>query len=109
MLVLLGLSLSSLSVFVCSLYQHTFVQSLQARSTPDDQRQREGKATQNSPPRDVDQKRFALRDLRDDVLRRVRGFRGDDGGSNESGGSDGGLFDTFRCSRYRLRKRRIFR
>jgi hypothetical protein len=30
-------------------------------------------------------------------LRRVRGFRGDDGGSNESGGSDGGLFYIFRC------------
>ena len=64
---------------------------LQARSSPHDERQRERKGGQNRAPGDVDQKRFAFGDLRDDVLRRVGRFRGDDGGCNQRRGRDDGL------------------
>ena len=102
--------LSLLSLFLFAHYINTHLYKVYKPDRPQTTNANEKeKQLKIASPRDVDQKRFALRDLRDDVLRRVRGFRGDDGGSNESGGSDGGLFDTFRCSRYRLRKRRIFR
>ena len=64
---------------------------LQARSPPHDERQRERKGGQNRAPGDVDQQRFAFGDLRDDVLRRVGRFRGDDGGCNQRRGRDDGL------------------
>ena len=64
---------------------------LQARSSPHDERQRERKGGQNRAPGDVDQQRFAFGDLRDDVLRRVGRFRGDDGGCNQRRGRDDGL------------------
>ena len=64
---------------------------LQARSPPHDERQRERKGGQNRAPSDVDQKRFAFGNLRDDVLRRVGRFRGDDGGCNQRRGRDDGL------------------
>ena len=64
---------------------------LQARSSPTTSAQRERKGGQNRAPGDVDQKRFAFGDLRDDVLRRVGRFRGDDGGCNQRRGRDDGL------------------
>ena len=64
---------------------------LQARSSPHDERQRERKGGQNRAPGDVDQQWFAFGDLRDDVLRRVGRFRGDDGGCNQRRGRDDGL------------------